>query len=168
MRRDGDDYVYAGAKQSVREKLGEFLREKESGAAWDAHGEGLLAAFERSARRMRARWRSGCAAAARKRVYEAAARALYLRKDKMERYGVEGLVASISQLETFAQCPFAHFLDYGIRPKELKEPEMDARDRGTLEHRAIEQFVGEALSAGRPRHGRNGRADDDGHPAAAL
>lgn len=139
----GDDYVYAGAKQSVREKLGEFLREKESGAAWDAHGEGLLAAFEavcpEDARALEERVRRR---REEERLDEAAARALYLRKDKMERYGVEGLVASISQLETFAQCPFAHFLDYGIRPKELKEPEMDARDRGTLEHRAIEQFVG--------------------------
>ena len=90
-----------GQKQSVREKLGEFLREKESGAAWDAHGEGLLAAFEavcpEDARALEEQVRRR---REEERLDEAAARGRFtLRKDKMERYGVEGLVASILQLK---------------------------------------------------------------------
>ncbi len=52
-------------------------------------------------------------------------------------YGGPGSV-SVSRLETFAACPFHHFVQYGLRPFLMRPYEYEAQDQGTLMHRAME------------------------------
>ena len=55
-------------------------------------------------------------------------------------------VMSVSRLETFAQCPYRHFVAYGLAPKENLTPGVDHAELGTLYHQAAEQFT-RALTA---------------------
>ncbi|MCT4632244.1 MAG: helicase-exonuclease AddAB subunit AddB [Firmicutes bacterium] len=50
------------------------------------------------------------------------------------------LGVSISRLEKFVLCPFAHFVKYVLRPKDLKEYIVDYPDMGLLFHDALEHF----------------------------
>lgn len=54
-------------------------------------------------------------------------------------YGKE-IRGSISRLERYAACAFAHFLQYGLGLKERKEYKVDVPDIGSLFHQIIEQF----------------------------
>lgn len=49
---------------------------------------------------------------------------------------------SVTELETFAGCPFRHFSRYilGIDPPDEELPELPARDEGQIIHRLLEQF----------------------------
>lgn len=145
----GDRYVYAGAKASMREVLTAGLRAQMSGAVADEALPALAAAY-RAADPMdyEALMASLENDIAQQEIDDETAQELYRHWKKQRIYGVEEMVASISQLETFALCPFAHFLRFGLRPRELKEPEMDARDRGTMEHKAVELFVGRLMQMG--------------------
>jgi len=49
--------------------------------------------------------------------------------------------ASVSRLEQFVKCPYAHFVKYGLRPVERKEFTVAAPDLGELFHRSIEGFT---------------------------
>lgn len=68
--------------------------------------------------------------AAQKRLDGQRARALYGRP-----------VMSVSRLETFAQCPYRHFIRYGLSPKEPLRPGVDRAELGTLYHEAAERFT---------------------------
>lgn len=48
---------------------------------------------------------------------------------------------SISRLETFASCPFRHFVRFGLQPKEEKEWTLEKRDTGDFYHDALEGFT---------------------------
>lgn len=50
-------------------------------------------------------------------------------------------VMSVSRLETFAQCPYRHFIRYGLVPEEPLEPGVDRAELGTLYHEAAERFT---------------------------
>ncbi|WP_035773262.1 PD-(D/E)XK nuclease family protein [Butyrivibrio sp. VCD2006] len=50
------------------------------------------------------------------------------------------LVNSVSRLEKFAQCSYAHFLQYGLRLYEREEFDFDHSDMGTVFHGALEVF----------------------------
>ncbi len=65
-----------------------------------------------------------------RQLSDAQARALYGRP-----------VMSVSRLETFAQCPYRHFVTYGLSPKENLKPGVDHAELGTLYHEAAEQFT---------------------------
>jgi len=67
---------------------------------------------------------------AEKRLLPAQARTLYGRP-----------VMSVSRLETYAQCPYRHFVQYGLAPKEQAEPGVDRAELGTLYHEAAERFT---------------------------
>lgn len=54
---------------------------------------------------------------------------------------------SPSRLETYGSCAFLHFLGYGLGLSERKEAELDALDKGSFYHAALE-FILEELSAG--------------------
>ncbi len=45
--------------------------------------------------------------------------------------------SSVSRLERYAACPFAHFVDYGLRATERKRVRWDARNQGNLLHKAL-------------------------------
>ncbi len=51
--------------------------------------------------------------------------------------------SSVSRLEKFANCPFSHFVTYGLRPEERKEYELSNPDIGRLFHDSMEQFTKE-------------------------
>ncbi len=50
-------------------------------------------------------------------------------------------VMSVSRLETFAQCPYRHFVRYGLSPQETIKPGVDRAELGTLYHEAAERFT---------------------------
>ncbi len=50
------------------------------------------------------------------------------------------LKASVTRLEKFARCPFDHFIDYGLRPKERKIHKIGPPELGTIFHSSIESF----------------------------
>ncbi|MBU5674943.1 helicase-exonuclease AddAB subunit AddB [Alkaliphilus sp. MSJ-5] len=54
--------------------------------------------------------------------------------------------SSVSRLERFANCPFSHFVTYGLRPKERKEYELSNPDIGRLFHDSMEQFTKEMMA----------------------
>ncbi|NLC45065.1 MAG: ATP-dependent helicase/deoxyribonuclease subunit B, partial [Clostridiales bacterium] len=51
------------------------------------------------------------------------------------------LRASVSRLEQYVKCPYAHFIRYGLRPRERKEYTVAAPDLGELFHLSIEGFT---------------------------
>ena len=48
---------------------------------------------------------------------------------------------SVSRLEKFAACAFAHFLQYGLELSERQEYEFKSADLGNVIHQALEQFA---------------------------
>ncbi len=54
-------------------------------------------------------------------------------------YG-EKAVDSVTRLEQFAACPYAHFLNYGLGLRERREYELKPTDFGSLYHRLLEVF----------------------------
>jgi len=72
-------------------------------------------------------------------VNPASARELYGRMQAM----------SITRLERFANCPFSHFANYGLKPRKVEPFEMDRRDEGNFLHGAVYEFLkrsGESLN----------------------
>lgn len=55
-------------------------------------------------------------------------------------------VVSISRLESFAACPYNHFVQYGLRPQERKEWKIERSETGVFYHAAMEGFT-KALTA---------------------
>jgi ATP-dependent helicase/nuclease subunit B len=60
-------------------------------------------------------------------------------------YG-EPIRSSVSRLEQFAWCPFAHFVQYGLRPRPRQEFALYAPDIGFYLHRALQEY-GRAIAA---------------------
>ena len=50
-------------------------------------------------------------------------------------------VLSVSRLEEFAQCPFKHFVEYGLRPQPVKEWKVEAIDTGNFYHAGLDNFA---------------------------
>jgi ATP-dependent helicase/nuclease subunit B len=65
-----------------------------------------------------------------KRLPETSARTLF-----------DARAVSVSRLETYAGCPFRHFVDYGLRPHEHREWEIKPVDFGNFCHDALEGFT---------------------------
>ncbi len=55
---------------------------------------------------------------------------------------------SITRMERFAVCAFAHFLTYGLNLRERQEYEFQAVDLGNVCHSALEKYSGKAEQAG--------------------
>ena len=55
-------------------------------------------------------------------------------------------VVSISRLESFAACPYSHFVQHGLRPQERKEWQIERSETGMFYHAAMEGFT-KALSS---------------------
>ena len=60
-------------------------------------------------------------------------------------YGAN-LENSVSRLELFARCCYAHFLKYGLRLEERKEYEFNAADLGNVFHEVLEKYTHEVMS----------------------
>lgn len=52
--------------------------------------------------------------------------------------------ASVTRLEKFAKCPYDHFIEYGLRPKERKIHEISPLELGSIFHNSIEKFAQKA------------------------
>lgn len=50
-------------------------------------------------------------------------------------------VLSVSRLEQFAECPFKHFITYGLRPHVLREWKIDPIETGTFYHAGLDRFA---------------------------
>src|SRR5581483_7395047 len=51
------------------------------------------------------------------------------------------LTASVSQIETFATCPFKHFARYALKLSEREDAEVSALDLGNVYHGILENLV---------------------------
>lgn len=60
-----------------------------------------------------------------------------LSKQTAERLYSKVLSGSVSRLEQYEQCPFAHFISYGLRLKEREKFDIEAIDFGNLYHGAL-------------------------------
>ena len=49
-------------------------------------------------------------------------------------------ILSVSRVEKYAQCPFAYFIQYGLKAKERKEYSFTAPDLGNFIHNILENF----------------------------
>lgn len=56
---------------------------------------------------------------------------------------------SITRMEKFSACAFAHFLTYGLRLRERQEYEFQALDMGNIFHSAIERYSKKVQASGR-------------------
>lgn len=50
-------------------------------------------------------------------------------------------ITSVSELETFAECPFRHFIEYGIKPREVRDYSFENDERGTFYHAAMKAYI---------------------------
>ncbi len=55
---------------------------------------------------------------------------------------------SVSRLEQFASCAYAHFIRYGLHLDERKEYEFEASDLGNVFHKVLEEYTGEIITKG--------------------
>lgn len=58
------------------------------------------------------------------------------------------LISSISRFEKYINCPFAHFVKYGLKPYKRKEYKIDTPDMGKLFHDSIEVFSNNVQNKG--------------------
>lgn len=79
------------------------------------------------------------------------ARALYMGD-------ADSLNVSASRLEKFSSCPFAHFIQYGLNPKEQRLFEVGGREIGDVYHQCIMEYC-EGLTAGEGRDDAPGWKD---------
>lgn len=57
----------------------------------------------------------------------------------------EGLLGSVSQIETYAACPYRHFAGRVLKLKPRPEPEPSITDMGSLYHGVLERLVREQI-----------------------
>lgn len=130
-----------GAPRAALTLLSPLLREHAEGAPLPLPARAALHCLGGSAQ-----WRAPLAQlnrALRHRVASpsltpALARALYAPLDRV----------SASRLERFAQCPFAHFARYGLKPEPLMEYEVTPQDDGEFFHQALEELMSEMARSG--------------------
>ncbi len=59
------------------------------------------------------------------------------------------LTNSVTRLERFAACAFAHYLDYGLRLQEREEHQFASVDMGNIYHDALEAYAQKVKETGR-------------------
>lgn len=72
--------------------------------------------------------------------------------NSLESYVAENLYGelkgSVTRLELFSSCAYAHFIKHGLRLKERKEFELRPMDAGNVLHEALERFAKKILERG--------------------
>jgi ATP-dependent helicase/nuclease subunit B len=58
------------------------------------------------------------------------------------------LQASVAELETFARCPFRHFVRYGVRLTGRDEPRVTGLDMNLIYHRVLQLMAADLLERG--------------------
>ena len=59
------------------------------------------------------------------------------------------LSGSVSRIESYEQCPYRHFLDYGLRLKKRETFDIEALDIGNLYHASLDEVFKEVSSQGK-------------------
>ncbi len=70
------------------------------------------------------------------------------REAARELYGMM-LHGTVTRMETYASCAYAHFLSHGLELKKRREYEIDLSDMGNLFHRTIDLFFRTVRESGR-------------------
>ncbi|QUH25644.1 helicase-exonuclease AddAB subunit AddB [Serpentinicella alkaliphila] len=65
----------------------------------------------------------------------------YLKGNQSKLIYDKPIKASVSRLETYINCPFAHFVQYGLKAKERREYQLRIPDIGKLYHDVIDHFA---------------------------
>lgn len=73
-------------------------------------------------------------------VRQSARRKTPLRREAAERLYGRILEGSVTRLEQFVQCPYAHFIRYGLQLSEREQYDVSGLDHGNLFHHAMEHF----------------------------
>lgn len=63
-----------------------------------------------------------------------------IRKEKIRKLYGEKLYFSVSRLEKYEQCPFAYYVQYGLKAKERRIFKLNPPDLGTFMHNVIDEF----------------------------
>ncbi|MBP5607352.1 MAG: PD-(D/E)XK nuclease family protein [Lachnospiraceae bacterium] len=63
-----------------------------------------------------------------------------LSKEAIQNVYGEMISGSVSRMESFAACAYAHFLSYGLRLKERESSELLSPDMGSIYHEVLERF----------------------------
>ena len=71
-----------------------------------------------------------------------------LSSELVEAVASDPCTASVSQLETFAACPFKHFSQYRLRLQERELSELAMVDIGTIHHAILEHFIKKLVQRG--------------------
>lgn len=71
-----------------------------------------------------------------------------LNKDTAAALYGEDMKESVTRLEQFASCEFAHFLKYGLEISEREEYRIQASDTGSILHRSMERISSEMVKSG--------------------
>ena len=48
---------------------------------------------------------------------------------------------SVSQIENYVQCPYKHYISYGLKPREDSTFNMDAMSFGNIAHKSVDSFI---------------------------
>lgn len=62
--------------------------------------------------------------------------------------GMEDFILSPSRIERFGKCPFAHFVQYGLSPRERRIFEVAGREAGDIYHQCLMELSRELTAAG--------------------
>ena len=64
-----------------------------------------------------------------------------IRKERVRKLYGSSIYSSISRFEKYASCPFAYYVQYGLKAKERQVFEVSAPDMGSFLHKVIERFA---------------------------
>jgi ATP-dependent helicase/nuclease subunit B len=84
------------------------------------------------------KWKDKCSTALKGLVYSN--QVGYISSDKVKRLYGSTLYSSVSRLEKYAACPFAFYVQYGLKASERKIFRLSAPDIGTFMHNVIDRF----------------------------
>jgi ATP-dependent helicase/nuclease subunit B len=64
-----------------------------------------------------------------------------IRRERVRKLYGSSIYSSISRFEKYASCPFAYYVQYGLKAKERQIFEVSAPDMGSFLHKIIERFA---------------------------
>jgi ATP-dependent helicase/nuclease subunit B len=64
-----------------------------------------------------------------------------IRRERVRKLYGSSIYSSISRFEKYASCPFAYYVQYGLKAKERQVFEVSAPDMGSFLHKIIERFA---------------------------
>lgn len=79
----------------------------------------------------------------------------------------KNISASPSELETFAACPFRHFLKYGLQVRTRDDRDIGPQDLSEIYHQLLERLIGSAMTSRKSWDGPDAPVDGAAIHAAA-